>query len=141
MTNEEVVKLLSDPKVIMELKKLETEEEIVTYLKEKNLDISLEKAQKIKQALCISDDYKGKLSDEQLDDIAGGGTAGKIMAGIVLGAAAVGILAGGGKFAYDVINEANQSESLRGAAKGFLGDVAGRSLYQQAVHKTADLLK
>ena len=144
MTKEQVIEFLSDPQVIAKLKKSKSEEEVVSYLKENGIDITVKKAQIIKEALATIDSYSGKLTDEQLDEITGGASVGKIMAGIVLGAVTIATIAGGGKFLYDVNNEINQQGTLTGQAKGFLGSLAHktgiheRTPYQQAVHNAAN---
>ena len=147
MTNEQIIKFLSDPKVIAELKKLKSEEEIINYIKENGIEITFKKAQIIKEALTTIDSYSGKLTDEQLEDIVGGASVGKIVAGIILGAAAVATIAGGGKFSYDVYNKIEKKKTFGGGAAGFAKGVATdlgvmtETPYQQAVSAAAEWVR
>jgi uncharacterized membrane protein YebE (DUF533 family) len=147
MTNEQIIAFLSKPEVIKNLKNLKSEEDIRGYLKENGIEVDLKKSEIIKKALATIDSYEGKLSDEQLDEIAGGTSVGKIMAGIVLGTAAVATIAGGGKFAYDVYNEYEDQGTFTGKLKDSVHEFAEetgtstRSTYRQAVSDTARWLR
>lgn len=148
MENEKIISLLSNPEVISELKKLKSGEEVINYFKQKEIEPlpTLEKAETVIKFLSAVDEYNGKLSDEQMSEIAGGidnASVGKIIGWITLGIGVTALVAGAGKFGYDVYNEVNNRGTFIGGIVGEISDtptdigLTKATLYERLVKKTA----
>lgn len=102
MNKEEIIEFLDNPQTMDHLKKLETEEEMVSYLHENGIDISLEKASELIKIFRLYKEKNGEISEKDLEGITGGRSISKITTGVILGTIA---LTAGGKFVYDVAKE------------------------------------
>ncbi len=70
MNEQEINELFSDEQFVKELFALETPEEIQAVLTNKDIDITIEDISELKELLTKKE--AGELSDEELEDVAGG---------------------------------------------------------------------
>ena len=105
MNKEEIVKFLDNPQTIAHLKSLDNEKEMVSYLHENGIDISLEKASELIKIFKLFEEKNGEISEEDLEGISGGVSAVEAATGIILGTI---VLTAGGKFVCDVAQEYNK---------------------------------
>ena len=82
--NEELLKeVLSDEAFAKSLIEMETPEDVQTALKEKGVDLSIEDIKAIQNILVNQED--GELSEDDLENVAGGVDVDKIITGVVDG--------------------------------------------------------
>ena len=82
--NEELLKeVLSDEAFAKSLIEMETPEDVQTALKEKGVDLSIEDIKAIQNLLVNQED--GELSEDDLENVAGGVDVDKIITGVVDG--------------------------------------------------------
>ena len=156
MNEEEIVKFLDNPQTMAHLKTLNDEKEMVSYLHENGIEISLEKASELIKIFKLFEEKKGKISEKDLESISGGVPIAKVATGIILGSI---VLTAGGKFVYDVAREYDKESGgkLTAAAndakltventvnhlKDFGNEIKPKatSAYKEIVNKTAKALK
>lgn len=146
MSEEKIVEFFKSPENLLALKNSKNENEIVEFLSKNGISVSLEKAKALRELLKSTEEYNRELSEKELDDVIGGASVAKIAEGIVLGVLSVAVIAGGGKFVYDVYNDYQQRETpIRKCKdcvkniKGFTG-ISKQSPYEKLVSETSKLI-
>lgn len=93
-----VKELFADKEFVEKILELESAEEVQAALKEKGLELTVEEINQIKEQLIKSGESGEEVSDEELEQVAGG------VVGTVIACTAIGIIGAGGAV-VTVINQ------------------------------------
>lgn len=84
MTEQKIKEIFADEAFVASLMNMETPEDVQKALAERGLDLSVEEIEKIRE---MADSQEGELSDDALEDVAGGSVT-AIICGLIIGGAA-----------------------------------------------------
>lgn len=101
MDNEKIKEVFSDDSFVASLMEMETAEDVQAALLEKEIDISLDEIASIRRVLSEQDD--GEISDDDLEDVAGGSLT-AVVCGFIIGGAVSGGLVEMGKKTHQWTN-------------------------------------
>ncbi len=87
MNEQKIKEIFSDEAFVASLMEMETPEEVQKALAERDLDLSIEDIEKIRE---MAASQEGELSDEALEGVAGGSLTVAIICGLIIGGAAAG---------------------------------------------------
>lgn len=87
MSEEQIKELFSDETFVASILEMETPEEVQKALSERGLDLSLEEINTIQNSLSNEEE---ELSEDQLEEVAGGFAVTTLVCGLIIGGAAAG---------------------------------------------------
>lgn len=87
MNEQQIKEIFSDEAFVNSILEMETPQDVQKALSEKGLDLSLEEINTIKNTL-INNDNEGELSEDDLENVAGGVAVTTVICGLIIGAAA-----------------------------------------------------
>lgn len=89
MNEQQIKEIFSDESFVNSILEMETPQDVQKALSEKGLDLSLEEINTIQNTL-INNDNEGELSEDDLENVAGGVAVTTVICGLIIGAAASG---------------------------------------------------
>ena len=86
MNEQQIKEIFSDESFVNSILEMETPQDVQKALSEKGLDLSLEEINTIQNTL-INNDNEGELSEDDLENVAGGVAITTVICGLIIGAA------------------------------------------------------
>ena len=91
MNEQQIKEIFSDESFVNSILEMETPQDVQKALSEKGLDLSLEEINTIQNTL-INNDNEGELSEDDLENVAGGVAVTTVICGLIIGAAVGGTI-------------------------------------------------
>ena len=84
MNEQQIKEIFSDESFVNSILEMETPQDVQKALSEKGLDLSLEEINTIQNTL-INNDNEGELSEDDLENVAGGVAVTTVICGLIIG--------------------------------------------------------